>query len=188
MISHTSQRYSNFNVTTHNLRYESNWMWRPITCVTNLKTRNQYLRNSFRQQQYSDLTLGIRFEVYTSWFHIHLKGFQTSMWRLITCVMSLNIRNHYICNSFRRQEYRDLSLGIGFGVWTSWFHMNLKDIQAWMWRHITCVTSLNTKNYYLRNSFEQPEESNLSLGICFEIYTSRINIYLKENQFECDDP
>ena len=26
------------------------------------------------------------------------------------------------------------------------------------------------------------------LSICFEIYTSRINIYLKEIQIECDDP
>ena len=34
----------------------------------------------------------------------------------------------------------------------------------------------------------QQEGIFLILVICFEIKTSRINIYLKEIQIECDDP
>ena len=47
--------------------------------------------------------------------------------------------------------------------------------------------NLNIRKHFLRNSLRQQEEK-LNLGIYFEIYTSRTNIYLTENQFECDDP
>ena len=48
--------------------------------------------------------------------------------------------------------------------------------------------SLNTKKSYLCNGFGQQEISNLILGICFKIYTSRINTHLEEIQIDFDDP
>ena len=102
--------------------------------------------------------------------------------------MSLNIRNNYLCNSFRQQEESNLILGICFENYTSRINIYLKETQIERDETITCVMSLPTRNHYLCNSFKQQEESNLILGICFENYTSRINIYLKETQIECDEP
>ena len=45
--------------------------------------------------------------------------------------------------------------------------------------------NLNTRNYYLCNSFGQQEESNLLVGIPFEDYVLMFSILLKENQIEC---
>ena len=47
----------------------------------------------------------------------------------ITCVMKLNIRDHYLRNSFRQQEEKKLVLGTVFEIYTSRFNIYLKEIQ-----------------------------------------------------------
>ena len=51
------------------------------------------------------------------------------MWRPKTCVMNLNIQNHYLRNSFTQQEER-FNFGIYFEIYASRFDIYPKEIQS----------------------------------------------------------